>query len=190
MIQIIPNERTNSVFVNSIFKFWREYDNHLETPAQFKEHCRLLENARQGYVWDELGEAAEKTVFEYDKRIYAHVCSKMEEMCSYIETYRAETLFGPWRYTKKNRIAPEFPAEKKSMQNLIFSLQDHVRPMRQSAASNDVSRAIEHLQQNFDYIISELNRLRAVDQNAAQPAGGFVHQQHLAQLKLLGSCSR
>ena len=58
MIQILPSEKTDSVFVNSILQFWRDYDLRQNTPEQFKEHRGLLENARQGYKYDELGDAA------------------------------------------------------------------------------------------------------------------------------------
>jgi len=184
MIQILPNVNTNSVFINSIFKFVREYDTSHENPEEFKSHCRLLENARQGYLYDELGDAESGIIYVDGNATTVYVCQILEEVCLYIETYRAETLFGTWRYTNTDRVAPEFPAEKKSMHNLIFSLNDHLRPMRQSAGRVAVRDAITHLEQNFEYIVSELNRLRAVEQS------GSVHDQHLAQLKLLGSCSR
>jgi hypothetical protein len=142
------------VFVQSFWNFWRDYDYRHNTLDDFKEHCRFLENARQAYVYDELGDKENAYVEINGNSTYVHVCSTLEEVCAYIEKYREETLFGPWRYTPTDRVAPQFPAEKLAMKNLTFALMDHARPMKNNAMAMFY---IQRLQNNFDIVISELN---------------------------------
>lgn len=187
MMQILTRRKPDSVFVTSLYMFYDEYkfDQHEiqhNTRQHFIEHCRLLENARQGYKENELRNEEESKIMYYTgnaEKVYA--CQILENVCSYIEKYLETTLFGVWLWTPTDRVAPEFPAEKQSMMNLTFSLRGYARLMN---GNQDVLHAIEHLESNFGFIISNLNTLRDANQH------GSVQDQHLAQLKLLGSCSR
>jgi hypothetical protein len=94
MIQKLPTTRSDSVFVNSIRQFWKEYDNHHNTPEKFKEHCRLLENVRQGYKQNELTEEQEsKTMYPRGIAEKVYIGQILEDVCAYIETYFEQRLF-------------------------------------------------------------------------------------------------
>ena len=91
---ILPLE-SESVFVKSFRMFWKDYSNHINTRDDFKKHCRFLENARQAYVYGELGDHETGSINIDGNIHWIHVCETLEEVCVYIETYLEETLFGP-----------------------------------------------------------------------------------------------
>ena len=147
----ILKRKSNSVFVCSIYKFCDEFDTHHDTRQQFIEQCQILENARQGYKKDELTEEEERGL-EYPRGNVQTVFigQILEELCVCIETYLEQRLFGVWFYTDKDKEAPEFPVARQSMKNLTSLLTEHAR------GNEQVMWNIQHLQENFDSIISDL----------------------------------
>ena len=98
MIDILPMNRRDSVFVNSIQMFWRDYELQHNTRDDFIAHCQLLENARAGYIRNELTDDEESKIM-YDNAGHSQkvfVCHVLEDVCAYIEKYLEKKIFGVW----------------------------------------------------------------------------------------------
>ena len=190
MIDILPMNRRDSVFVNSIQMFWRNYELQHNTRDDFIAHCQLLENARAGYIRNELTDDEESKIM-YDtghaQRVF--VCGVLEDVCAYIEKYLEKKIFGVWWYTPKETLskAPEFPAERQSMKNLTTSLREYAKVTTNEERKQAVLHGIEHLETNFQYIIDKLNNVPDVEEEATEQqgpmhaAGGSFHDPMQAQ---------
>jgi hypothetical protein len=151
MLNILNFRKPSSVFVTSIYKFCDEFEDHHNSREQFIQQCKILENARQGYIKNELTEEEEcGREFPNGNVQIVFITQILEDLCVCIEKYLEQKLFGVWLYTDKNKEAPEYPAARQSMKNLTSLL-------RECAGNNqEVLESIGHLQENFDFVITKL----------------------------------
>ena len=171
----ILKPKANSTFVCSIKKFVDEFDDHHNTREQFIEQCKLLENARLGYKKDDLSaEEARGIIYKNGNATVAIIYDIVEDLCVCIEEYLEQRLFTPWPWTDKTREGPEFPAARQTMKNLISYLKE------QADGNQQVNHHIDHLQENFEYVISSIKWCKA-NPGLPLPVDGSHHQPQMQE---------